>query len=453
MKTQSLILDVIKEISTRMKDPDLVKSIVTNPSNRNPNPIYNDFEHRWSDLCIAGGYPATLLLFSELDRLFPDEKWDAASHAHVLKIKESIETNGIHSTSLYAGLTGTCFAIQQSSRGETRYQRLLNTLNSHLLEMIKKTYLIPLNECFEKKEPVPISLYDIIEGLSGVGVYCLQRIQEPAFLEITKEILMGLVKLTEPIKVEGKWVPGWHVPSRLQFLDTDKERFPKGNFNLGLAHGIPGVLALLSIASLHGIQVEGQQQAILRMAEWIQKHRRENEKGFFWETVIPFEDEGKIIKNPPYTGRDAWCYGTPGVASSMYLAGRALKSEEIKKLSLETFRCVFNRTVEEWHLPGPTFCHGISGLLLITHSLAQQTGEQDLKVHVRTLTKTLYDYHQPDAPFGFHNYEPTKDGSFAKINKMDILEGAVGILLTLLTVENSVSWWHAPFLISSGKIE
>lgn len=443
-------LSLIKEIADKMRDPDAVKRIVLDPNNRNPDPIYPDFEHKWGDLSLAGGYPGVLILLAELDRLFPDEKWDAAAHAYVLKIKESIETHGVYSISLHGGLAGASFALLQASRGESRYQRLMSTLNAHFLERMKTHYLIPFHNNFQDNQPSPMPLFDLIEGVVGAGVYCLQRINDTLFFDIIKEILLILVKFSQPLKVKGKWVPGWYLPQEFQFQEEEKKRFPNGNFNLGLAHGIPGVLGFLAAAHLHGAVVDGQKQAIERITEWIQNHRRESEKGFFWPTTIAFEDEGKSVNNPHFTGRDAWCYGTPGVAASLLLAGKALESGPLKSYALESFRSVFKRTVKEWFLPGPTFCHGISGLLLITHTIAQAMNAEDLKVKTAELTSQLLQYYQPEYPFGFRNYEAMKSGEFAKIDCAGLLEGSAGILLTLLSVQNKTSWWHAPFLVSDG---
>lgn len=449
--TSTQIVALVKEVAGRMRNPETVKNIVMDPQNRNPKPLYPEFEQHWGDLAIAGGYPGILLLFAELDRLFPDEKWDDAAHAYVLKIKASIESNGIQQFSLYGGLPGACFALQHASRGGTRYQKLLATLNRYLLENVNEICLAPIREWLKKRQPSMVASYDLISGIVGIGVYCLSQLKEEPVAELAKEIARLSVGLTQPLHAHGKEVPGWYVPSEYQFLDEEKKRYPKGNFNLGLAHGVPGVLGYLAAASLHGIHVDGQKEAIERVTTWIQNTRRESDKGFFWDTTITFEEEGlPTTGKRPFIGRDAWCYGTPGVAATLLISGKALKDERLKNYALDSFRGVFSRSREEWFLPGPTFCHGISGLLLITHQLAQEKQASDLKKQTARLTEYLLEYYHPEHPFGFKNYEPSQDG-YAEIDRVDILEGSSGILLTLLSLHHPSSWWHAPFLISAGK--
>ncbi len=440
---------IVKEIVNRLKDPENVKAIILDPENRNPDPLFH--EYPWGDLSFSGGYPAILLLITELDRLFPDEKWDLVAHSYVLKIKDCIEKQGITTLSLFSGLAGICFAVSQASRGGTRYQKLLNTLNDHLIQGMERHYFIPFREDLQNGKSIAMFLYDVIQGITGIGTYGLTQLPNPTFVQVIQEILHLLVGLTGKMIVEGVQVPAWYQSLEVQIMEDDKKQYPKGNFNLGLSHGIPGVLAFLSVAGLHGITIQGQKEAMQKISDWLKDRRRYAKGSFFWESRIRFEDEIANEPQKPYVqGRDAWCYGTPGVASSLFLAGKALQDEGLKEFAVESLRSVFHRKPEEWNLTGPTFCHGISGLLLITHQIAQQTTFLDLEERVRELKGTLMQFYNPQFPFGFKNMELCKSGGYFEINNLGFLEGSVGVLLTLLTVESLTSWWHAPFLVSDG---
>ncbi len=62
--------------------------------------------------------------------------------------------------------------------------------------------------------------------------------------------LSYLVSLTQERDVYGHIVPNYYISSEKQFLDSEKEFYKKGNFNLGLSHGITGALTVLSIESI-----------------------------------------------------------------------------------------------------------------------------------------------------------------------------------------------------------
>lgn len=63
------------------------------------------------------------------------------------------------------------------------------------------------------------------------------------------------------------------------------------------------------------------------------------------------------------------------------------------------------------------------------------------------LKNTLLEFYNPEYVFGFRDLEPKLDGSYAEIDRADLLEGSSGILLSLLSTENFSSKWLAPFLV------
>lgn len=444
------LTQLVKKIGDRMRDPDRVSQILLHPGNRNEDPIFKEqLNHRLSDNLLEE-YRGALLLLAQLDRLFPDEQWDAAVHAYVIKMKEVIEKKGVFSLSLFGGIAGIAFALHRASRGGTRYQRMIASLEEEILKSIDQDYLFPLEENFKAGEPSSVALYDLIQGITGIGVYCLNNLQNPSFAKLAERIARSLIDLSKPLEVEGYSVPGWYVPSRYQFLKEDRQKYLKGNFNLGLSHGIPGPLAYLSSAALRGVEVEGQKAAIQVMADWIKGHREEEQGISFWGSYVSFEEEteGLIRTSKRKSG---WCYGTAGVARALFLAGKALGSEELKTFAADSFSSIFVQSRQVWNLSSPTFCHGIAGLLLTTWTMYEDIRSTLLKQQVDRLKDILLGYYHEDYPFGFKNMEPCNKGGFVEISQLGLLEGVSGILLTLLSLEGLSIGWHAPLLISEEK--
>lgn len=440
----------IKEIAHRMSSPDKVREIVIDKTNRNPDPPNPQIKQVfWQDLSLSEGYAAPLLLFSQLDYLFPNEKWDAIVHNYILKIKESIEQKRIDSLSLFGGLAGCCLAVGQVSGVRGYYKKLYNTLVNFLIKEVRIQYLIPFEDHLKKGTPVPPSLYENIQGLAGIGVSALCDLANPALSSLLQEIIRLLVLLTKPISINGRSIPGWYVLPDHMIQQESKLLYPQGNFNLGLSHGVTGVLAFLSIAFLHKIQVPGQKEAIKYFAAWLNSNKKIYNDTFFWEGMISLDYESKPKISEKFSSRDAWCYGTPGVANTLYLAGRALEDKNLRQNALNDFQSLFKRTPLEWKIPGPTLCHGIGGLLLITQLLANHSKEKKLLEKQNMLKIMLYECFHQDHPFGFKDVEPKKNGGWVYLNKSGLLEGATGSLLTLLSLENKTSWWHAPFLIGT----
>lgn len=440
-------IEIILCIANKMKDPASVKQTVLAPENQNPDPLME--RSYWSDLSIAGGYTGVLPLYIELDRLFPDQKWDLIAHQYILKIKESIEASGLEDNlSLFGGLGGVCYYLKEASKNGSRYTKIREKLNHALIEKIPRLYFDPLKSYFKQSKSPPPYLYETIQGLSGIGIVCLSHLGDPSFDVLTQNILSLFIQLTYPIQVKDVLVPGWYIEREALFLEEEREQFPHGAFNLGLSHGIPGVLAFLSIAMLLGAEYEGQREAIERIVLWLKRKRNTLSHRFFWDTQLPFEQETSKESESKIKSRDAWCYGTPGVARSLYLAGKALKDQSLSDYALEAFQSIFYSSRKEWDLPGPAMCHGIAGLLLLTHFMQKDSHSTELQERKRELKTILLSSFDQKTPFGFQDLEPMQGGGLWPVNRADLLEGATGIALTLLSLnDDRLLTWHLPFLI------
>src|SRR5207253_2631831 len=118
---------------------------------------------------------------------------------------------------------------------------------------------------------------------------------------------------------------------------------------------------------IHGLGVAGGQDAIDRIAGWLTEQRLEDEWGITWPDVAPLGDE------KPAPARSAWCYGAPGVARALWLAGEALGERSHRELAVEAMAAVYRRPMATRRIDSPTFCHGVAGLLQITLRFLQDT--------------------------------------------------------------------------------
>ncbi|EGK09732.1 lantibiotic epidermin biosynthesis protein EpiC [Desmospora sp. 8437] len=398
--------------------------------------------HPWHDVTVANGYPGLVVFYAEMDRFDPKGEWDLVAHHHLLALQKGIQENGIYSWSSFLGLAGIAFSISMASQNKSRYTLFLEEIHQILLQRI--TGILEEEKRKEEKEPgVDPMVYDVISGFAGVGRYLLREKDDPETRQVLKELIRYLVRLSEPIQVKGYKVPGWYVPRRYQFTEEDKINYSEGSFNCGLSHGIPGPLALLSLAFSQGVEVEGQREAIGRMADWLLRCRVRGDHGYYWPSVVTFRQEITTSTQLEQT-RDAWCYGTAGVAYSLYLAGQALGVEEYKKSGFEGFRAIFDRPSEIQNLDGPTFCHGLSGLVHLAHRLSRATGDARLMEQACDAAVRLLNLYEPESPYGYVDLEGNK-----RVHKAGLLDGAAGVALTLLSFEmKEEPMWDQLFLLS-----
>jgi hypothetical protein len=223
--------------------------------------------------------------------------------------------------------------------------------------------------------------------------------------------------------------------------------YPHGNLNCGLAHGIPGPLALLALALSRGIAVPGVEETVDRCVEWLIAHRADDQWGVNWPYAVALTPEGLPARGAPSDGpsRAAWCYGAPGVARALWLAGVARDQSDWRNLAIEAMKSVYRRPAAARFIDSPTFCHGVAGLLQVTLRFANDTGLPVFTEAAADLTETILAAHEPGSLLGYRNWEP----GGTRVDQPGLLDGAPGVLLTLLAASTEVEpSWDRAFLLS-----
>jgi hypothetical protein len=281
--------------------------------------------------------------------------------------------------------------------------------------------------------------FDVISGASGVGAYLLRRDPHKAL----PEVLDGLVALAEPR--EG--TPRWMTPPHLLGDAAMVRQYPGGNLNCGLAHGIPGPLALLALALRQGVAVPGQAEAVRRLAGWLVEHRGDDRWGVNWPNAVPVAPPGEPEADPAGlpTSRSAWCYGSPGVARALWLAGDALDDASLRALAVKAMEAVFRRPVPERRIESPTFCHGVAGLLQVVVRFANDTGLPVFNAAAADLADELLAAYRPERLLGFASLEPGPN----PVDRAGLLDGAPGVAMALLAAATATEpTWDRLFLLS-----
>lgn len=221
--------------------------------------------------------------------------------------------------SLFVGAPAVAFALHTAADGTDRYAGALRVLDTSITTLTRRR-LDHAHARIDGGEQPKAAEFDLFYGLTGLGSYLLRR--DP-HSKILHDVLSYLVRLTEPLPADGEHLPGWwthHGPT----TGTSKA-FPGGHGNAGMAHGITGPLALLSLASRHGITVDGHPQAMTRICTWLDAQRQEADTGPWWPRWISLTEHRSRTVSQPGPSQPSWCYGTPGIARAQQLAGIALE--------------------------------------------------------------------------------------------------------------------------------
>jgi hypothetical protein len=285
--------------------------------------------------------------------------------------------------------------------------------------------------------------FDVISGLAGIGGYLLLRREDPGAAAAVESALHALVSLA----AETGDRPRWWTPAHLLGDEEMAALYPHGNLNCGLAHGIPGPLALMALALSLGVVVPSSEEAVDRLADWLVGQRVDDAWGVNWPYAVPLTAEGLPDQSAAAYGpsRAAWCYGAPGVARALWLAGVARDRPEWRNLAIEAMEAVCRRPIPSRWIDSPTFCHGVAGLLQIILRFANDTKLPVFAQEAANLTDWLLSAYEPESLLGYRNWEP----GGTRVDQPGLLDGAPGVLLALLAASTDMEpVWDRAFLLS-----
>lgn len=433
------IITRIKDIATPLIDPPFVlkKTEETLQKHNDPDliPIFS------ADHTLSSGFPGLCLLFHELSALDQYENWTLAAHQHFAFLNQQIRETSIKlPLSLWTGVTGIGLTALALSEGGQHYQGFITSINRQIIALLPGV----LQQATKNlTQGVQVTDYDTVRGLAGIGRYLLFFKDRPLCHEGIKEILAYFVKLTETKIVQQRNVPGWYVPT-----NETKEMYPNGFFDVGLSHGICGPLSLLSQCLTNGIAVEGQEEAIKRIVNWLGELTFSDSQGCsYWPEIVSFEEQVRQEERKPRANQVnySWCYGFPAIARVLWLAGQALSDAALQKHALVSFQ----RLIELEHnaLASPTVCHGYAGLLQMVTRMYEDSQEPFLAQTQQELIDRILEQYNRELNFGFYTVEG-KEGARAYLDLPGLLNGFAGVALALLSsVQRSEFEWDAALLI------
>lgn len=420
-------------ITSRLADPryvaDRAAASIDDPNNPGP---------RHASSLLAGDAGLALLL-RVASKAHPEsgDHWRRAAHETLTRAVRSTHERPLFGHGIVAGSAGLALVLSEFAADDHRYQRPLDGLHTRLADQLRA-----------RNNPVAgsqasVAEYDALQGAAGTLGYLLSVPGPDAVLrDCIHGLIDELVRLCTPAptEVESRWV----IPPEDYPLPSEVEKYPHGYINLGLAHGIPGPLAALSLAWRAGYRRPGMREAIGNGIALLSSAACEDGFGADWPSGIPLDPEGRRTQ-ARHPARTAWCYGAPGIAAALLIAADALEDERLRAYAVAAFEASLRRSEEHLHSLAPTICHGLAGLLAICEVFARTTDSAQARASLPALTERLLAHCSEGLAFGVQNLEMPD----LRIDNPDFLCGASGVAAALWTVSAPVSRrWQRSLLIA-----
>lgn len=264
-------------------------------------------------------------------------------------------------------------------------------------------------------------VYDVISGIVGLGVYALERAavgERPDWLD---DVVAVLVARSVP---EGPGVTWLAPPESLGLVS--RARFPTGCYNFGLAHGVPGVIAFLGMLAIHDAIQQTATDLLKAAVRWLQANQLSGDGRSQYSTMC-------TPHHPPsQPSRDAWCYGDPGIATALYIAGIATKDRDLTDSAVELLRDVAHRDDDGAGVHDAPICHGAAGLTLIFSRMYNATGDPVFRDAATRWARQVLDMQSPGTGLGGYQFRGYENGTYVWQDRAGLLEGSAGIGLVLL---------------------
>ena len=376
---------------------------------------------------LAGGAAGEAVLHAYL-ALHNDDDHQADRAATLLDTAAQALATTVMPPGLYSGFSGVAWAAEH--------------LQARLFEPdpdgddpnreIDEALLAYLGTLTEEDE------YDLISGLTGLGVYARERLPHPSGAALLERVIDRLAKQAETGPEGTAW---FTPPSRLPLWQRDIH--PKGLYNLGVAHGIPGVVALLALACRNGIAADRARPLLDGTVRWLLARQLPDGKASCFGTAF-------VVGEDPGVSRLAWCYGDPGIAATLLVAARAVGEPAWEAKALEIARVAARRPSEQSFVRDAGICHGAAGLAHLFNRFWQASGEEVFREAARAWIERTLEFRVPgEGIAGFRAWHALSGPNGQWVAEPGLLEGATGVALVLLAAVSIVEpEWDRILLVS-----
>lgn len=410
-----------------------------------------DHEETTEEAFLAGTYEAALL-YGYLAITRNDYEW-AARAIECINYAIDEVSKQLKYLGLFGGLTGLGWTVEHLSQllNQTSFAAddCLNTnpayeanpaseepaIDEDLNAEIDTAILSTLQH-YNSSRP-----YDLISGLVGFGVYFLERLPRRTAIQGVREVFARVEALAEHTRDGVAW---YSSPNLVP--ESEQKLCPNGYYNLGVAHGIPGIIHFLSEVSATAIVDKQRSHRLLEGAvNWLIAQRRPaGSRSIFGSWIVPGERQSD--------SRPAWCYGDMGILAVLVQVARRTDREDWHKFANELLDHCLDWPQEVSGIKDAPLCHGAIGVAHIFNRLYQS--ENDLRCRDAALIwfeRALGMRQRSSRAGGFFRFRPNPNGQNVWEASPAFLDGAIGVALALISAMTSVEPAWDRMLLLSGR--
>lgn len=281
---------------------------------------------------LSGGASGIALYFATLYTVYGDENYKVLAEEYIEKSLNLLNNSDVV-LSFYRGFSGAIWAIEKSCK----------LIDKQIDEDFSTDFDNLLIDYY--KRPIGQIEFDLINGLTGILLYSLSRNASKQQIELTSVLLDCLFKSAS----HEEEIVYWLHPEN-GFINN-----PETGFDIGVAHGLPGVIAVLSQASKINQDVE----------HIIKKGINALDSSLIFKDSLGYFGYNNKSKN---IARQAWCYGNPGIAVALSVVNSSMGQELLSEMRIDIAGLILSslKTKDEHRgINDHCLCHGDIGYYVV----------------------------------------------------------------------------------------
>ncbi len=390
--------------------------------------------NKYNDYSLINGDAGISLFYSYLFINSPNKHYKKIIYTFVEKLITALNERKMYA-SFMNGICGVSWVLQHLANIDFYY---LNKNENDFISTIDKLINNAIKIEASKKN------IDLFNGLVGFAVYFLERLPSKKQKRELKNIVLYLELIAKKDEKGIRWLNyntmRYNNPQITEPNILIPEILMEENCNLGLAHGVPGAIFILSKIYTKGIIKEKIKYILERVIFWLLNQKLEENN----INTYPH----KSLKMAGVKTNLGWCYSDLSIAIALYYAGKNLNNNKWCKDAVELAKKTTLIDFEKSLVTEPFFCHGAAGIIHLYNRFFQHTKLKEFYDAANYWIDILFSMH--DKKFEMADFF-TEEKNNEKLNNTfyGILFGlpGIGLVLSSAISENEPEWDRC-FLLS-----
>ncbi|WPV69351.1 lanthionine synthetase C family protein [Chitinophaga sp. LS1] len=350
---------------------------------------------------LLGGHTGCALFYAYYYQLTGKEEYLEKVHALILSSIEAMSSHALLPTHCN-GIAGEVWCIQHLMN-QGFVDGDMDEIFSEVDVLLGDQMIADLNN----------KRYDFLHEGLGIALYFLEKeTPDPRLSEIAIALANTATHLPNGITWEDHF-------SRQTVPSLPDEPC----YNLGMAHGMPAIVGILSRIKAKGIDAGN---LVEKSLDWLLSVSNPPGSPSRYPTLV--NNAGTALTASH--SRMGWCYGDLPVAMTLLYGGYTNPAYEILAHSVQ------NRDVQNGIVHDTCICHGSAGIAHIFNRAYRETGEKLFQQGAEKWLQHTIDIYDSPAGIGFYG-----DGKYEI--KEGVLEGVAGVglaLIAALDMDTEPAW-------------